>query len=134
MTKNDHIAFAVSNMEESIRFYTEKLGLQLLSRSVDEEEREEFAFLALKGGNLELIQLLGEDTYQKPVIKPPYCPHLALATDDMAQTLRMIQERQLPVVKGPLEIEGMVLWIYITDPDNNIIEYIQWVDKGAGLS
>jgi len=130
-TKNDHIAFAVSDMEASVRFYTEKLGLQLLSRSVDEEEKEEFAFLALEGGSLELIQWLDGGNFQKPSIEPPYCPHLALATEDMAQTLMMIQEKQLPVVRGPLEIKGMVRWIYISDPDNNIIEYIQWLDSSA---
>ena len=51
MIKNDHMAFQVSNMDASIRFYTEALGLKLLFRHVNEEVREDYAFLELDGGN-----------------------------------------------------------------------------------
>jgi lactoylglutathione lyase len=115
-------------MEQSLKFYTETLGLRLLFRSANSEEHEDYAFLELGGGNLELIQELDEP-FEKPRIKPPYCPHLALGTDDMAQTLKMIEEKRIPIVKGPLEIKGAEKWIYISDPDNNVIEYIQWLSK-----
>ena len=128
MIKNDHMAFQVSNMDASIRFYTEALGLKLLFRHVNEEVREDYAFLELDGGNLELLQYLGAP-FVKPEIKPPYCPHLALATDDMDVTLRLFKERGIPVVKGPLENPGEERWVYVSDPDNNIIEYIQWLAK-----
>jgi lactoylglutathione lyase len=127
MMKNDHIAFEVSNMEESLRFYTQGLGLRLLFRKVNREEGEEYAFLELKGGNLELIQRLEGEPFVKPLIKPPYCPHLALTSEDMAQTLRLIENHHIPIVKGPLEVAGEVKWIYISDPDHNLIEYIQWL-------
>ena len=91
MTKNDHMAFQVSNMDASIRFYTEALGLKLLFRHVNEEVREDYAFLELDGGNLELLQYLGAP-FVKPEIKPPYCPHLALATGDMDETLRLFTD------------------------------------------
>jgi len=126
MIKNDHTAFQVSNMDASIRFYTEALGLKLLFRHVNEEMREDYAFLELDGGNLELLQYLGAP-FVKPEIKPPYCPHLALATDDMDETLRLFTEHGIPVVKGPLENPGEERWVYVSDPDNNIIEYIQWL-------
>jgi len=129
MTKNDHTAFEVSNMDESVKFYTQTLGLRLLFRNVNVEAQEDYAFLELEGGNLELIQRLDDAPFKKPQIKPPYCPHLALTTEDMAKTLRMIEEKHIPVVKGPLEIEGAEKWIYISDPDNNVIEYIQWLSK-----
>jgi lactoylglutathione lyase len=41
----------------------------------------------------------------------------------------MIEEKRIPIVKGPLEIKGAEKWIYISDPDNNVIEYIQWLSK-----
>ncbi len=129
MIKHDHVAFQVSNMDESLQFYTETVGLRLVFRNVNTEEQEDYAFLELDGGNLELIQRLGDEPFEKPQIKPPFCPHLALTTDDMTRTLRTIEEKHIPVVKGPLEIAGAERWVYVSDPDNNVIEYIQWLSK-----
>jgi lactoylglutathione lyase len=125
--KNDHVALRVSNMDASIAFYTRSLGLRLLSRSTNPAEREEYAFLELEGGNLELIQRLADEPYVKPSLLPPYCPHLALATEDMTSTVASIQAANIPILKGPLEIAGEETWIYITDPDDNVIEFIQWL-------
>jgi lactoylglutathione lyase len=125
MLKNDHVALPVSDMDEAIRFYSEKLGLKLLSREVDLAEQEEFTYFELDGGNLELLKSLTEP-YERPQIKPPYCPHLALATDDMSWTVKMIEQHNLRLIKGPLKIEGKVTWLYIADPDNNVIEFVQW--------
>ena len=60
-----------------------------MSREVDPVEQEEFTFLELDGGNLELLKSLAQP-FEKPEIKPPYCPHLALATDDMNATVQLI--------------------------------------------
>jgi catechol 2,3-dioxygenase-like lactoylglutathione lyase family enzyme len=81
MEKYDHVAFQVSNMDVAIQFYVEKLGFTLSSRAVNTEEGEEYAFLALRDLRLELIQDLKQRDYQKPQIKPPYCPHLAFVQD-----------------------------------------------------
>jgi lactoylglutathione lyase len=123
--KNDHVAFEVSNMDQSIQFYSQVLGLPLLFRKVNQEGQEEYAFLELAGGNLELLQQLGGEPFVKQTIKPPYCPHLALTSQDMTQTLKLIEEHHIPVIKGPLENAGAEKWIYISDPDNNVIEFIQ---------
>ena len=123
--RNDHTAFQVSDMDAAIEFYTEALGLHLLFRDINHEEQEAYAFLELDGGNLELIQKLDTPFVKRPIV-PPYCPHFALATDDMSRVLRMIQEKGIKVVKGPLEIPEKERWIYIHDPDDNVIEYIEW--------
>ncbi len=127
MLKNDHVAFEVSSLDESIKFYKDALGLKLLFRNADNEEHESYAFLELDGGNLELLQSLNEEQFEKRKIKPPYCPHLALTTSDINITLQLIKEKQIPIVKGPLEIKDQVKWLYIHDPDNNIIEFVQWL-------
>lgn len=128
--RTDHFAFRVADMDEAIQFYTEKLGLALVSREVNEPELEEFAFLALEGGDLELLQYLDGTTHQQPEIAPPYCPHLALVTEDMDATLERVRGHGIPIVKGPLEIANVVRWVYLSDPDHNVIEYIQWLAGG----
>jgi lactoylglutathione lyase len=124
--KNDHMAFQVSDMDRALAFYTQALGLRLISRNINPEEKEDYALLELEGGNLELIQRLVDEPFVKPSIRPPYCPHMALATDDMARTVAMINAAHIPIVRGPLEAAGAETWIYISDPDNNMIEFIQW--------
>jgi lactoylglutathione lyase len=128
MLRTDHVALPVSDMEAALQFYGEKLGLKFMFREVDPVEQEDFAYFELEGGNLELLKSLAHP-FDKPDIKPPYCPHLALATSDMNATLRLIQERGLRLIKGPLKIEGKVTWLYIADPDNNVIEFVQWFDQ-----
>ncbi len=131
MDKNDHTAFQVSDMDAAVRFYTGSLGLRLIFRDVNHEEQEAYAFLELEGGNLELIQTL-DQPFVRPELKPPYCPHFALETTDMAKVLAMIADKNLTVIKGPLEVPGEEKWIYICDPDHNVIEYIQWIKGKPG--
>lgn len=127
--KVDHFAFRVTDLDASIRFYTETLGLTLMSKTVDEEHGEAFAFLELDGGNLELLQLLDTPNYPLPAIDRPFCPHLALVSDDLDAMMDHLHKQNIPIVKGPLEIPNMVKWLYIADPDQNIIEYVQWLNR-----
>ena len=128
MLRTDHVALPVSAMDVSIKFYAETLGLQVMFREIDPVQQEEFTFLALQGGNLELLKSLAHP-FERPDIRPPYTPHLALATDDMTVTLNLIEQQRIPLIKGPLMIEGKVTWLYIADPDNNVIEFVQWLDR-----
>ena len=131
MQRADHFAFEVSDMERAIRFYSEVLGFRLISQEVDEVHNEAFSFLELEGGNLELLQVLntsngGTQTRQEPP-RPPYCPHLAVGTSDLESLARRLREQGVCIVKEPMEIEGYVRWMYIADPDGNVIEYVQWL-------
>ena len=126
MGQFDHVAFQVGDMDAAIRFYVEKLGFKLFSRAVNQEEREEFVFVALGDLRLELIQDLSQTARQKPGIKPPYCPHVAIETDSMERTVAHLREKNVPIIRGPLVIEDEVTWVYFADPDNNVLEYVQW--------
>ena len=124
----DHFAFQVSDMDSSIRFYTKKLGFKLKSRVTNEEEKEEYAFLEHEDARLELIlDLKGE--YKKSEIKKPYCPHFCLVVENMGSSVDLLRKSNIPIVHGPLETKGDAAWVYFCDPDNNILEYIQWLKK-----
>jgi len=60
-------------MDEAIKFYAEKLGLQVMFREVDPVQQEEFTFLELQGGNLEILKSLAH-RFEKPDIRPPLLP------------------------------------------------------------
>jgi len=129
MEKCDHVAFQVGDMDAAVRFYVEKLGFALASRQVDEAEHEEFAFLTLGEVRLELLRDLAQATYRPPEIRPPYCPHLAIETADLESTLARLKAKGVAILRGPLVIAGQVTWAYFADPDNNILEYVQWYQK-----
>jgi len=129
----DHFAFRVSDLNASIKFYRETLGWTLLSQKVDETHHEAFAFFELKGGNLELLQSLDENNdpipFEKPKIESPFCPHVAIASKDLEKQIERLKEKNVPIIKGPLEIPDLVKWLYISDLDNNIVEFVQWLEK-----
>ena len=124
---NDHIAFEVADLEAAIEFYAGMFGMELMFKEVDREHGEAFAFFALDGGNLELLERLdGQERQGRGEPGPPWCPHLALRTVDLDGVVRMLQAHSVPIVHGPLEIPGKVRWLYAADPDGNIIEFVQW--------
>jgi lactoylglutathione lyase len=83
----------------------------------------------MDGGKLELIQALSENNqpqpFTPPTLWPHFCPHLALQTDSLDQVLAMVKDRGLALAHGPIEYPGIVKWLYITDPDQNVIEFFQ---------
>jgi catechol 2,3-dioxygenase-like lactoylglutathione lyase family enzyme len=129
MATHDHTAFQVGNVDQAIEFYVNKLGFTLVSRAVNPEEREAYAFLALEDLRLELIQDLSTASYVKPTVQPPYCPHLAIQTDDMVEAVTRLKQAGVSILRGPLEMKGEDTWLYFCDPDNNILEYVQWYGR-----
>ena len=129
MATHDHTAFQVGNVDQAIEFYVNKLGFTLVSRAVNPEEREAYAFLALEDLRLELIQDLSTASYVKPTVQPPYCPHLAIQTDDMVEAVTRLKQAGVSILRGPLEMKGEDTWLYFYDPDNNILEYVQWYGR-----
>ncbi len=124
----DHGAFQVSDLERSIEFYTEKLGFRLLFRSEAEEYGERGAFLDWNGARLELLQSIRQEFHPKKPEKP-FCPHLCFEAEDMDEVIKMLEENDIPILDGPNEMPGSERWIYFTDPDQNVLEYIVWLNK-----
>lgn len=126
MYRFDHFAFQVGDLDAALRFYVEKLGFELSFRATDLVQQEEFAFLALGDLRLELLRDLSLSRFEKPEIQAPFCPHLAIKTDDLQRSLAQLREQGVRIVKGPMEIPGEVTWAYFADPDNNILELVEW--------
>ena len=127
----DHFAFLVSNMNNSIEFYKEKLGFHFLSVEVDKEHGEKFAFFKLDNASLELLEKLSvkdPSIFEKSdASRRGYCPHVAINCDDLDKIVEFLDERDVKIVGGPFEIKNQVKWLYISDPDGNIIEFVEWL-------
>ncbi len=123
----DHCSFQVSNIEDAIKFYTDKLGFKLLFLHTNEAVREYYAFLEFDGARLELIQDM-DGEFKKPEINKHYCPHFCLEVDDLKSVIADLEQNDISILSGPNLLEDEETWLYIKDPDNNVLEYIEWLN------
>ncbi len=133
MPRLDHVVIRVSDLDASIAFYTKKLGLTLKSQDHSEVRGETFAVLALDGGDLKLRQALDEDndplSHHATEPNSSYGSHFAIKVVDMGETMMRISRKKIHILEGPEEIPGEIRWLCISDPDNNIIEYVQCLNE-----
>lgn len=129
MPRFDHVAVQVRDMDVAIDFYVEKLDFTLKSRNLNEQGGEEYTFLSLGDLSLELLRDLTRDDYCGLPVEHPYCPHLAIEVEDMGAAVRKLEAAGVAIAKGPLRIEGEATWMYFADPDNNALEFIQWLKE-----
>ena len=47
----------------------------------------------------------------------------------MNELIETLKSNDIEILDAPNEIPGSEQWIYFTDPDNNVLEYIYWMDK-----
>lgn len=133
-----HTMLRVGNLQRSIAFYTQVLGMQLLRTSENPEYRYSLAFLGFEGGNpaqaeLELTYNWDVDSYE---LGTAY-GHIALGVPDAYAACEAIRAaggnitREAGPVKG-----GTTVIAFVTDPDGYKIELIQRADdhaQGQGL-
>ena len=121
-----HTMLRVGDLERSIAFYTEILGMRLLRRQDYPDGRFTLAFV---GYGDEASQAVLELTHNWDT--PAYdlgtgFGHVALAVPDAAAACAAIKERGGKVVReaGPMK-HGKTIIAFVEDPDGYKIELIQ---------
>lgn len=122
-----HTMLRVGNLQRSIDFYTQVLGMTLLRTSDNAEYRYTLAFLGYEGGNpgqaeIELTCNHGVDHYD---LGTAY-GHIALAVPDAKAACERIRARGGNVTReaGPVK-GGSTVIAFVTDPDGYKIELIE---------
>jgi methylmalonyl-CoA/ethylmalonyl-CoA epimerase len=85
----DHIAIAVLNLEEALKFYRDQLGLPLLEIEVVQDQGVRVAKLDLGNTHIELLEPLSEDTPVGKFLKHhgPGLHHLCVGTANIIEKL-----------------------------------------------
>ena len=128
-----HTMLRVGNLQPSIDFYTQVLGMQLHRTSENPEYRYSLAFLGFEGGNpaqaeLELTYNWDVDSYE---LGTAY-GHIALGVPDAYAACEAIRAAGGNVTReaGPVK-GGTTVIAFVTDPDGYKIELIQRADDHA---
>lgn len=88
-THIEHIGIAVSNLEESIKYYEEVLGLECYAVEEVTDQKVKTAFFMVGQTKLELLEATADDSPVAKFLdkKGPGVHHLAFAMDDVATAL-----------------------------------------------
>ena len=130
-----HTMLRVGNLQRSIDFYTQVLGMTLLRQSENPEYKYSLAFLGFDGGNpgqaeIELTYNWGVDSYE---LGTAY-GHIALGVPDVAESVAKIKAAGGNVTREPGPVKGGTTVIaFVEDPDGYKIELIEEKDAGKGL-
>lgn len=121
-----HTMIRVGNLERSLKFYTEVLGMQLLRRKDYPDGRFTLAFV---GYGPESEQAVIELTHNWDTEKYELgngFGHIALAVEDAYAACEQIKRRGGKVVReaGPMK-HGTTVIAFVEDPDGYKIELIQ---------
>ncbi len=121
-----HTMLRVGNLERSIAFYTEVLGMRLLRRNDYPDGKFTLAFVGYQdekdGAVLELTHNWGVDSYELGT----GFGHVALEVDDAYKACELVKERGGKVTReaGPM-MHGTTVIAFVEDPDGYKIEFIQ---------
>ncbi len=121
-----HTMLRVGDLERSIAFYTDVLGMRLLRRQDYPEGRFTLAFLGYQdeteGAVLELTHNWDVDRYD---LGAGY-GHVAIEVDDAAGACELVKQRGGRVTReaGPMK-HGTTAIAFVEDPDGYKIEFIQ---------
>ena len=118
-----HIAFNISNLERSLDFYCNKLGLREAFR-LDREGTPSpwIVYLQIAPGHF--IELFPGATGENKPSQVGY-NHFCLLVEDMAATLKELEARGLPINGEPTRGLDNNWQYWLTDPDGNRIELMQ---------
>jgi lactoylglutathione lyase len=122
ITKFLHARMRVNDLERTVKFYEEALGLKVTSRRVSPRGAQ-VAFLAMPGtdADLEICQLPSGP----PVQVQPDLMHLAFEVEDLAAFTAQLAQKGYALSDGPTRTSSGSLLAFIDAPEGYEIEFIQ---------
>ncbi|QLB13514.1 lactoylglutathione lyase [Bisgaardia hudsonensis] len=129
-----HTMLRVGNLERSIKFYQDVLGMRLLRTSENEEYKYTLAFLGYgdeeTSSVIELTYNWGQTEYD---LGTAY-GHIAIGADDIYAVCEKVRQAGGKVTRDPGPVKGgKTVIAFVEDPDGYKIEFIENKMAQAGL-
>lgn len=118
-----HTRFRVSDMDQSLRFYTKILGLKLTERKTS-PRGSELAFLQAPGTDSE-IELCSFPTSGRVEV-PEDLVHLAFQVESLEACITELKKAGVPITEGPIKSSNGTTFIFTEDPDKYEIELMEY--------
>jgi lactoylglutathione lyase len=121
-----HTMLRVGDMDRSVKFYTDVLGMKMLRNTDRPDQKYSLAFVGYdsedKASVLELTYNYGTDHYD---LGTAY-GHIAIEVDDAAKTCDAVRAKGGKVTReaGPVK-GGTTVIAFVEDPDGYKIEFIE---------
>ncbi len=121
-----HTMLRVGNLDRSVDFYTNTMGMKLLKTKDNPEYKYTLVYLGYESNpeqaELELTYNYGVSEYDMGTAYG----HIALSTDDIVATCHRIREKGGRITREPGPVKGGTTVIaFVEDPDGYKIELIQ---------
>ncbi len=100
VTKIDHIGIAVKNLEETLKFYEEVLGIKCVGTEVVEEQKVKTAFLPIGDTKIELLEATAEDSPIAKFIEKrgEGVQHIAYRVENIEKALEEVKEKGIRLI------------------------------------
>lgn len=120
--KFEHVGVQVKDIEESIGFYTQKVGLELIETLPHTDPSLKLAFLGLEGNVIvELIQ-----GYNSSLPNEGKVHHFALAVDGIEEEFERLKSAGVSFVEENIvTLPNGARYLFFYGPDKEWIEYYE---------
>jgi methylmalonyl-CoA/ethylmalonyl-CoA epimerase len=130
--KLHHVAISVTNFQETVRWYQDKLGFRVTGRRDLPQLSTQQAFLELNGIRLEVFARKSSFRVQPPVTNVPDdlliqgYKHLAIVVDDLDIVAAELRRKGVKFLWEPRVDEALKLKLcFIQDNNGNLIELVE---------
>ena len=120
-----HTRFRVSDMDKSISFYQDVLGMEVIEQK-NSPRGSKLVFLKFPDMDCELELCSFPDSGSVHV--PEDLVHLAFEVDDLEVCIEKLNAVGVPITEGPLETSNGTKFIFTEDPDKYEIELMYHKD------
>ena len=121
-----HSMIRVNNLEESIKFYTEVLGMNLIREKEYPEGKFSLAFLGYGKESEETVIELTYNWDKSEYDHGNAFGHIALEVDDIYKACDEIKKQGTKIIRDPGPMMGSKLLVaFIEDPNGYKIELIE---------
>lgn len=133
----DHFSFTVSDLDETNAFYA-RLGFEPVKRYVSsgldadegtetEDADVDISWLAHPGGGpkLELLRYQNQPTGKAVHNSQVGAAHMCLRVADVNGEWERLRDEGVTTVSAPHADEHGVVWVYLRDPDGNVLELVE---------